>query len=194
MTTDIPAAAVPTVHPAGALTLEPPILRTPPAIRAWPALAATASVAGIALVVTAAHEAALPASSPIDAPGRWGAALAGGVALAFAGYVCGIVALRRRAVPVAAVIAVAAAVQLMPLAGPTLVLLWSIEKPGWMVILGLVPIVNIAFGLWLLFTVPVTHGRTAWWGLACMVPLVGYYAYAFTLADSTSQGSGLVPA
>ena len=120
MTTDIPAADVPTVPPTGALVLEPPILRAPPAIKAWLALAATASVAGIALVVAAAHEAALPASSPIDAPGRWGAALAGGVALAFAGYVCGIVALRRRAVPVAAVIAVAAAVQLTPLAGPTL--------------------------------------------------------------------------
>ena len=120
MTTDIPAADVSPVTPAGALVLEPPILRAPPAIRAWPALAATASVAGIALVVAAAHEAALPASSPIDAPGRWGVALAGGVALAFAGYVCGIVSLRRRAVPVAAVIAVAAAVQLAPLAGPTL--------------------------------------------------------------------------
>jgi hypothetical protein len=120
MTTDIPAADVPSVPPPGALVLEPPILRAPPTIRAWPALAATASVAGIALVVAAAHEAALPASSPIDAPGRWGVALAGGVALAFAGYVCGVVALRRRVVPVVAVFAVAAAVQLTPLAGPTL--------------------------------------------------------------------------
>ena len=58
----------------------------------------------------------------------------------------------------------------IPLAGPTLVLLWSIEKPGWMVILGLVPIVNIAFGLWLLFTVPVTHGRTAWWDWPAWCP------------------------
>ncbi len=119
MTTDIPAADVSPVTPGGVLVAEPPILRAP-AVRAWPALAAVASVSGIALVVGAAREAALPASSPIDAPGHWGAALAGGVVLAFAGYVCGIVALRRRAVPVAAVIAVAAAVQLTPLAGPTL--------------------------------------------------------------------------
>ncbi len=92
----------PPSHRRARLVLEPPILRAPPAIRAWPA-ARRRGVRrqGIALVVAAAHEAALPASSPIDAPGRWGAALAGGVALAFAGYVCGIVALRRRAVPVA---------------------------------------------------------------------------------------------
>jgi hypothetical protein len=120
MSTEIPAADVSPAVPAGALVLEPPILRAPPAVRAWPALAAVASVAGIALVVAAAHETARPASSPIDAPGRWGAALAAGIALAFAGYVGGIAALRRRAVPVAAVVAVAAAVQLTPLTGPTL--------------------------------------------------------------------------
>jgi len=120
MTTDIPAADVSPATPAGSLVLEPPILRAPPAVGTWPALAAAASVAGIALVVTAAHQSVLPASSPIDAPGHWGAALAGGVVLAFSGYVSGIVALRRRVVPIAAVIAIAAIVQLAPLAGPTL--------------------------------------------------------------------------
>lgn len=126
MSTDIPAADVPPVTPSGALVLEPPLLRAPPAIRAWQTLAAAACVVGMALVVAAAGASALPASSPIDAPGTWGAALAIGLALAFAGYVGGLVALRRRALPVAAVLAVAAAVQLTPLAGPTL-----LSTDGW---------------------------------------------------------------
>jgi hypothetical protein len=78
----------------------------------------------------------------------------------------------------------------IPIAGPPMVLLWSIDRPGWMVIIGFVPIANIVFGIWLLFTVPVTHGRTAWWGLACMVPVLGYYAYAFTLpAGASARGA-----
>jgi hypothetical protein len=89
--------------------------------RARPAaIAATASILGIVLVVAAADHAPFPASSPIDAPGRWGTALAAGLALAFAGYVGGIVVLRRHAMPLATVLAVAAVIQLAPLAGPTL--------------------------------------------------------------------------
>ena len=88
--------------------------------RAAAAAAALGCVAGIALVVAAADRAALPASSPIDAPGRWGAALAIGLAMGLVGYVGGLVALRRRTMSLAAVLAVAAVVQLVPLAGPTL--------------------------------------------------------------------------
>jgi len=120
MSTDIPEADVSPATPAGVLVLEPPVLPARPAVHAWPVLAAATSVVGILLVVGAARAAALPASSPIDAPGRWGAGLAAGLALALTGYVGGIVGLRRRAPPVAAVIAVAAIIQLAPLAGPTL--------------------------------------------------------------------------
>jgi alpha-1,6-mannosyltransferase len=89
--------------------------------RARPAaVAATASILGIVLVVAAADHSPFPASSPIDAPGRWGPALAVGLALAFAGYLGGIVALRRQALPLVTVLAVAAVIQLAPLAGPTL--------------------------------------------------------------------------
>ena len=110
----------PPVTSSGAIVLEPPIVRAPPAIRTWQAAAAAACVIGIALVVAAAHEAAAPASSPIDAPGRWGAALGAGLAIAFLGYAAGLVLLRRRAAPVLVVLVVAAAVQLLPLSGPTL--------------------------------------------------------------------------
>lgn len=120
MSTDLSAADVPPVTPRSASVTEPAVLRAPPAVRAWSVLAAAACVVGLALVVAAADASALPASSPIDAPGRWGAALAIGLAVAFAGYVGGLVALRRRALSVAAVLVVAAAVQLAPLAGPTL--------------------------------------------------------------------------
>lgn len=97
-------------HPRVAASLGPNPLR----------VAAVASVLGIALVVAAADRSAVPASSPIDAPGRWGLALVVGLALAFGGYVAGLVVLRRRAAPLAAVLVVSAVVQLVPLAGPTL--------------------------------------------------------------------------
>jgi hypothetical protein len=75
---------------------------------------------GIGLVVAAADRSQQSASSPIDAPGHWGTALAFGVALGFVGYVAGLVLLRRQLAALAAVLAVAAVVQLAPLAGPTL--------------------------------------------------------------------------
>lgn len=104
------------VTASAAIVLEPPIVRAPPAIRIWQAPAAVACVIGLALVVAAAHEAAAPASSPIDALGRWGIALGAGLAIAFVGYAVGLVLLRRRAASVLVVLVVAAAVQLLPLA------------------------------------------------------------------------------
>ena len=74
-------------------------------------------------------------------------------------------------------------VAFIPIAGPTMVLLWSIDRPGWMVILGLLPLVNLVFGLWLLFALPAAHDRSLWWGVGCLVPVVGMYSYAFTLSD-----------
>jgi hypothetical protein len=101
------------------LVLEAP--RTPrrSAVRTWQS-AAAACVAGITFTVVAASRSPAPASSPIDAPGRWGLGLAAGVSLAFAGYVLALFALRRTRASVGAVLLVAAAVQLAPLAGPTL--------------------------------------------------------------------------
>ena len=93
---------------------------SPASGRAWLVAAAAACVVGIGIVVAAADTSALPASSPIDAPGGWGAALVAGVALGFTGYVVGIVLLRRQAASLAAVLAVAAVIQVAPLAGPTL--------------------------------------------------------------------------
>lgn len=101
------------------LVLAPPRARRPSAIRAWHA-AAGACVVGIVLVVVAASRAAAPASSPIDAPRHWGLWLTAGVALGFAGYVGAVLALRRQIASVGAVLLVACAVQLAPLAGPTL--------------------------------------------------------------------------
>lgn len=92
-----------------------------PTARSWGvATAAAGCVLGIALVVVAAGRSPTPASSPIEAPGRWGLCLVLGVALGFAGYVGALVALRRSVTSVAAVLLVSAAVQLAPLAGPTL--------------------------------------------------------------------------
>jgi hypothetical protein len=75
-------------------------------------------------------------------------------------------------------------VAFIPVIGPTIVLLWSSDRSGWLAILGLIPWVNIIFGIWLVFTFPAEHGRTRWWAVPFLIPLVnviGFYAYAFTL-------------
>jgi hypothetical protein len=72
-------------------------------------------------------------------------------------------------------------VAFIPLVGTTLVLLWSIRQSGWMLLLAFIPIVNFFFLLWLVFALPRTHRRRSLWGFGLLVPLVGIYAYAFTL-------------
>jgi hypothetical protein len=72
-------------------------------------------------------------------------------------------------------------VAFIPLVGPTIVLLWSIRCGGWTVLLAFVPIANIFFVLWLVFAVPRAHRRSGLWGLGLLVPVIGMYAYAFTL-------------
>ena len=54
-------------------------------------------------------------------------------------------------------------VAFIPIVGPTVVLLWSIDRSGWLCLLGVVPLVGLVFSLWLLFSVPAHHGRTRWW-------------------------------
>jgi hypothetical protein len=73
-------------------------------------------------------------------------------------------------------------VAFVPLVGTTLVLLWSIRQTGWLVLLAFIPFLDLLFLLWLVFALPRTHHRRGLWGLGLLVPLVGIYAYAFTLA------------
>ena len=79
-------------------------------------------------------------------------------------------------------------VAFIPLVGHVIVWLWSIDRSGWLSLLGLIPLVNIVFSLWLVFTMPAYHGRTRWWGLGLLVPLIGTYSYAFTLPERRSPG------
>src|SRR5215471_1586019 len=71
-------------------------------------------------------------------------------------------------------------VAFIPGVGPFIVLLWSISRTGWLTLLFLIPFVNIAFAIWLLFSLPRNHGRSLLWVLGLLVPL-GMYVYAFTL-------------
>ena len=78
------------------------------------------------------------------------------------------------------------ALAFIPIVGPTIVILRSIEATAWATLLLFVPIVSIVFGVWLAFSVPARHRRSALWGVWFIVPLanlVGFYAYALTLAQ-----------
>jgi hypothetical protein len=75
----------------------------------------------------------------------------------------------------------------IPIVGPYIVLLHSIERSGWLCILGLIPFVSLIFYIWLVCVIPGDHHRTRWWILPFLIPLVNfvaYYVYAFTLEPS----------
>ncbi len=77
-------------------------------------------VAGTTLAVVAAGHAATTTSSPLRAPDPWSTLLIVGLVGAFALYLVGLVLLTRTRTRLTSVVAVAAAVQLVPLAGPVL--------------------------------------------------------------------------
>ena len=87
-------------------------------------------------------------------------------------------------------------VAFIPLVGPTIVILWSIQRSGWLSILGLIPLVTIIFHIWLVITVPGEHERTRWWALPFLIPLVNviaFYVYAFTLEYETPSYAAASP-
>lgn len=81
-----------------------------------------------------------------------------------------------------------AAVAFVPFVGPWIVILWSIERSGWLVLLILIPVVNVIFAIRVALAVPSEHGRTRWWALGFLIPnvnLVANWVYAFTLETDT---------
>ena len=72
------------------------------------------------LAVLAARHAAISEHSPVRPPGDWRAAWTWGLVGAFVLYVVGLAVLRRRPAPRAAVVVLAAAIQLAPLGAPLL--------------------------------------------------------------------------
>lgn len=90
----------------------------------------------------------------------------------------------------------AAAIAFIPLVGPTIVILWSIQRSGWLSVLGLIPLVSIIFHIWLVLTVPAEQERTRWWALPFLIPLVNviaFYVYAFTLEYETPSYEAASP-
>jgi hypothetical protein len=99
------------------------------ALSARPRIARSAAVvpllgllclAAVGLTVAAADRAANAASSPISPTGAWRTALIVGVIGAGVVYLAGVAAMRRFAIPTLAALAIACVIQLLPLAGPTL--------------------------------------------------------------------------
>ena len=74
-------------------------------------------------------------------------------------------------------------VAFIPLAGPVIVFLWSIDRSAWLGLLLFVPLVNLGFAIWLLFALPRGHGRSLLWGPGLIVPLA-IYVYALTMPRS----------
>ena len=86
----------------------------------WALVAGAGALAGVAIAVLAVREARATDLSPIRPPGDWRPVYVGAIVCAFALYLLGVLALSRRGASLAAVLAVAAAMQLVPLAAPLL--------------------------------------------------------------------------
>jgi hypothetical protein len=81
-------------------------------------------------------------------------------------------------------------VAFIPLVGPTIVMLWSMEESGWLTLLTLVPLVNLVFSIWLYFAMPNRHGRTRWWGAVILfIPIIGLVVYALTLEEGAAPAT-----
>jgi hypothetical protein len=81
-------------------------------------------------------------------------------------------------------------VAFIPFVGASIVWLWSMDRSGWMCLIGLIPLVNIVFGIWMCFGMPPHHGRTRWWGVALLLlPWVGALIYALTLEQASGAAA-----
>src|SRR5207247_3430609 len=108
---------------ASASSLSSTAVRTSPAVARpfVPALGAGAGVlAGVVVAVLAARHTGITEHSPVRPPGSWRDAWTWGLVGAFVLYVAGLALLRRRRGPLAPVLALAMAIQLVPLAAPLL--------------------------------------------------------------------------
>jgi hypothetical protein len=83
-------------------------------------VAGAACLAGVAVAVAATSAAGYAAASPIYPPGDWRPALVVALVVSFAAYAVGLLLLARRPARLASVLALTAAIQLAPLAGPLL--------------------------------------------------------------------------
>jgi Family of unknown function (DUF5684) len=84
-------------------------------------------------------------------------------------------------------------VAFIPIFGATIVMLWSIDRSGWMSLIALIPLVGFFWSIWFAVTIPAEHGRTRWWAAAFFfLPLIGYYWYAFTLTDISTSTQRVV--
>ena len=81
-------------------------------------------------------------------------------------------------------------VAFVPIVGFWIVLCESVDRSGWLTLWILVPYLGaLGLAVWTAFTVPVHHGRSRWWTLAFIVPLVNlvaYWCYAFSLPEPSS--------
>jgi hypothetical protein len=55
-------------------------------------------------------------------------------------------------------------------------------KPGWWVLLFFIPLVNLIFGIWVIFAIPPRLNKSRWLGLLVFLPVLGALLYSGILA------------
>ena len=80
----------------------------------------------------------------------------------------------------------------VPFFGAPIVLLRSIGASASVILLWFVPLANVVVAVWFLFAMPARHHRSMLWAVGLLVPVLGLYAYAFTLpAERRARDTGL---
>ena len=75
-------------------------------------------------------------------------------------------------------------VAFIPILGVAAVLFKSIGQSGWLALMAFVPFGSLVAYVWIAVEAPAKHGRSRWWTLPLLLPLVNVIAwwfYAFTL-------------
>ena len=75
----------------------------------------------------------------------------------------------------------AAWVAYIPLVGMWVTILRAAKLSPWLVLIVWIPLIGIVIGATVAWQLPEVHGRSQWWFVANLIPVLGWYAYALTL-------------
>jgi hypothetical protein len=69
----------------------------------------------------------------------------------------------------------------IPLVGMWVTILRAAKLSPYLVLVVWIPLIGIVIGAAVAWHLPKVHGRSQWWFVANLIPVIGWYAYALTL-------------
>jgi hypothetical protein len=69
----------------------------------------------------------------------------------------------------------------IPLVGMWVTILRAAKLSPWLVLVVWIPLIGIFIAAAVAWHLPKVHGRSQWWFVVNLIPVIGWYAYALTL-------------